>query len=56
MVKKPVHQVCNHSSGAVRMNRVYLRDYTQGGKFIPCGWLCPDCKQFKADPLEKPTD
>lgn len=56
MVKKPAHQVCPHSSGPVRMTRVYRRDYSQGGKFLPCGWLCPDCKQVKIDPPQSPID
>ncbi len=49
MNKKPAHELCQHTTGAIMMRRVYVRDHAHGGKFVPCGWMCPDCKQFQRD-------
>jgi len=40
---------CTHKSGAVKMQRLYKREK---GKFVPCAWICPDCRQVKSDTTE----
>ena len=39
-------RVCNHVSGPVEMDRVFMRSKNAQGKIVFCGWICPDCKQF----------
>lgn len=41
--------LCNHQSGAVEMERVFLRSRDEIGKYTRCGWICPDCGQFRKD-------
>ena len=43
-------KACDHASGPVRMKRIYERIKKDGKyTFVQCGWLCPDCSQFKKD-------
>lgn len=52
MPQKTAHEICNHASGPVLMRRVYVRDHTNNGTFLPCGWMCPDCRQMRPDPIQ----
>ena len=40
------HRFCKHSDREHKMQRIYNRD---NGKFIPFGWVCPDCGQMQKD-------
>jgi hypothetical protein len=40
------HKLCKHSDKSHKMQRIYKRDY---GKFVPFGWMCPDCGQMQKD-------
>jgi hypothetical protein len=40
------HKTHEHKDRAILMQRLYKRE---GNKFIPCGWLCPDCKMMLPD-------
>lgn len=37
---------CPHPKCGVLMQRLYKRD---NGRFVPAGWLCPDCGQIVRD-------
>jgi ribosomal protein S27E len=43
---KQKHRICQHSSGSVKMQRLYVR---VNSRFIPVGWRCPDCAQVQRD-------
>jgi tetratricopeptide (TPR) repeat protein len=38
---------CDHKSGQIEMERVFTQSKDKIGKFNPCGWICPDCRQFR---------
>lgn len=40
------HKLCEHKDRANKMQRLYKRDK---GRFIPVGWMCPDCLQMRKD-------
>jgi tetratricopeptide (TPR) repeat protein len=40
-------RICNHVSGPVEMERVFMRSKNSKGEYIFCGWICPDCQQFQ---------
>ena len=42
---EPPHS-CNHRSGSVEMERVFVRSRDEMGKYIAHGWICPDCGQY----------
>ena len=46
MVKKEAHRICQHASGPIKMQRLYVR---QDLTFVPIGWSCLDCKQMVKD-------
>jgi hypothetical protein len=35
------HKLHQHQDRSHKMQRLYMR---VAGKFIPCAWMCPDCK------------
>jgi len=40
------HPFCQHPKCGAMLQRIYKRI---DRKFIPAGWLCPDCGMFQAD-------
>jgi hypothetical protein len=40
------HPKCDHQKCVAKMQRIYKRI---NSTFVQCGWLCPDCSQFKKD-------
>jgi len=41
--------LCDHRSGPIEMERVFIRSDDKMGKYIPCGWICPDCGQYQRE-------
>jgi len=44
-----IHRLCKHKDRDHKMQRLYKR---VNGKFIPVGWICPDCGQMKKNTPE----
>jgi hypothetical protein len=40
------HKLCKHFDQSHNMQRLYKRD---NGRFVPVGWMCPDCGQMQKD-------
>jgi len=38
---------CNHTSGPIQMEPVFIRSKGNLKKYSACGWICPNCGQFQ---------
>jgi len=40
-------QFCNHGSGPIEMDPVFIRSRENLNKYLVCGWICPDCGHYR---------
>ncbi len=40
-------QFCNHASGPIEMDPVFIRSKEKLNNYTVCGWICFDCGQFR---------
>jgi superkiller protein 3 len=40
-------QFCTHASDLIEMDPVFIRSKGDLNKYMVCGWVCPDCGQFR---------
>jgi tetratricopeptide (TPR) repeat protein len=49
IIENEAPHFCDHKSGHIEMERVFIRSREEIGKYIPCGWICPDCGQYRRE-------